>query len=107
MIRLGQGRKTVGRLVVLTVYGQPGWLNQDPSFGFKGVLSNCAGSGGDVPLSRWIKNREETLGDQIIDFPLVGIEGGCRFISGDNRKVVTDLFVVENSLVFLVYPTLF
>ena len=42
MIRLGQGRKTVGRLVVLAVYGQPGWLNQDPSFGFKGVLSNCA-----------------------------------------------------------------
>ena len=104
LIIRGERREAVLGLIVLSVDSQPGRFDQNPSFGLEGVFAKRARADGDVPLGRRIKNRDETLDDQVVDFQLVVIQTPWRRIRGNNGEVIADLLVVENPLVFLVHP---
>ncbi len=107
-------QRQVGVLIVLlrflAIHRQPARCDQHLAFGLEGFVVIAAfdtrDARGDVVFRRRIENRQETLGDQVVDF-LLRLGKAFRQRAGrDDGEVVGHFRIIENALV-RVHPAAF
>ena len=86
----------IGRF--FAVNGQPTGFDQDLAFGFEAVSGCGADARGHHVLGTWEKHRHKATHHQVIQL-LLRIRQARRGLQGGNdRKVITDLGIVKNTL---------
>ena len=68
------------------------------------MFADVAFSGGDVPLSRGIEDRNESFCDHVVDFLLVVVQARRWLVGRNYGEVIADLLVVENPFVVSIDP---
>ncbi len=84
-------------LRVLAVNGHPTWVHQHLAFGLEGLIGNTRNAGGCEKFRRWEKHRHETTHHQVINFLLGFTQAAGRLQGWNDREVVADFFVIENT----------